>query len=431
MFSVSTRLARPKVAIVGAGLGGLMLGQLLEQINVPYHIYERAKVVKPLGTAMALGPSVLPIFEQLSLLDDVKSFSLPCYSVNMYDENIEKLGSVDMTDHDTLLGSHSLIFSRPRLYDLMLSRVPAHKVSHGIKVLRTEEKDGKVHIYCSDNTTHEADILVGADGAYSTVRQTLYQQLDEQGLLPKSDLERLSIASLNMVGTAVPEDPDKYPQLKDKFCNFAVAIGGSGGRSARERQFSNAEWGPESIDAMYKEFENDRCPFGGTMGDIMKYTPKDMISKVFLEEKNFTTWYGGRTVLLGDGAVNAMHDAVVLANCIYNMTDTTSEGITAAFKEYYDQRHPRLDAQIKRSQSLSALMGGETWYQRLSRHVALNYMPKFILESDFIRSMEYRPQIAWLPLVPNRGRGHVLPQEGKRELLQDRIKRLQEEEQQQ
>jgi hypothetical protein len=51
---------------------------------------------------MALGPSVLPIFEQLSLLDDVKSFSLPCYSVNMYDENIEKLGAVDMTDHDTL-----------------------------------------------------------------------------------------------------------------------------------------------------------------------------------------------------------------------------------------------------------------------------------------------------------------------------------------
>ena len=136
--------------------------------------------------------------------------------------------------HHHSLGSHSLIFSRPRLYDLMLSRVPAHKVSHGTKVLRTEEKDGKVRIHCSDNTTHEADILVGADGTYSTIRQTLYQQLDEQGVLPKSDLERLSIASLNMVGTAVPEDPDKYPQLKDKFCNFAVAIGGSGGRSVSE-----------------------------------------------------------------------------------------------------------------------------------------------------------------------------------------------------
>jgi hypothetical protein len=37
------------------------------------------------------------------------------------------------------------------------------------------------------------------------------------------------------------------------------------------------------------------------MGEMMKDTPKDCISKVFLEEKLFKTWYGGRAVLLGDG----------------------------------------------------------------------------------------------------------------------------------
>jgi len=37
------------------------------------------------------------------------------------------------------------------------------------------------------------------------------------------------------------------------------------------------------------------------MGEMMKDTPKDQISKVFLEEKLFTTWHGGRTVLIGDG----------------------------------------------------------------------------------------------------------------------------------
>ena len=41
---------RPKVLIIGAGLGGLMLGILLDKIDVPYHIYERAFEVKPLGT---------------------------------------------------------------------------------------------------------------------------------------------------------------------------------------------------------------------------------------------------------------------------------------------------------------------------------------------------------------------------------------------
>jgi hypothetical protein len=59
------------------------------------------------------------------------------------------------------------------------------------------------------------------------------------------------------------------------------------------------------------------------------------------------------------GAVNAMHDAVVLANALYNMPDSTPRSITAAFQEYYDQRYPRLDTQIKRSKSLQPVMGGK------------------------------------------------------------------------
>ena len=40
---------KPTVLIVGAGLGGLMLGALLEKANIPYAIFERTSVVKPLG----------------------------------------------------------------------------------------------------------------------------------------------------------------------------------------------------------------------------------------------------------------------------------------------------------------------------------------------------------------------------------------------
>lgn len=37
------------------------------------------------------------------------------------------------------------------------------------------------------------------------------------------------------------------------------------------------------------------------LGDLMDLTPKELMSKVMLEEKVFETWYSGRTVLLGDG----------------------------------------------------------------------------------------------------------------------------------
>ncbi|KAG0376826.1 hypothetical protein BGX24_007169, partial [Mortierella sp. AD032] len=38
----------PRVLIVGAGLGGLFLGILLEEAGIPYEIFERTQEIKPL-----------------------------------------------------------------------------------------------------------------------------------------------------------------------------------------------------------------------------------------------------------------------------------------------------------------------------------------------------------------------------------------------
>lgn len=40
--------------------------------------------------------------------------------------------------------------------------------------------------------------------------------------------------------------------------------------------------------------------------DLINWTPKELISKVMLEEKVFETWYDCRTVLLGDGKKNVL-----------------------------------------------------------------------------------------------------------------------------
>lgn len=44
---------------------------------------------------------------------------------------------------------------------------------------------------------------------------------------------------------------------------------------------------------------------GLTLGDLIDRTPKHLISKVMLEEKEISTWHGGRPVLLGDGNCNS------------------------------------------------------------------------------------------------------------------------------
>jgi len=72
---------------------------------------------------------------------------------------------------------------------------------------------------------------------------------------------------------------------------------------AKRQQFANSEWGPEVIAPMLKDLSEKPCAFGGTMGDLIDATPKENISKVFLEYKMFTTWFHGRTVLIGDGRI--------------------------------------------------------------------------------------------------------------------------------
>ncbi|KAF9101959.1 hypothetical protein BGX27_011246 [Mortierella sp. AM989] len=438
----------PDVLIVGAGLGGLMLGAVLEKANISYHIFERAAEVRSLGSAIAISGNILPVFEQLGIYDELKNESLRHYEMDFYDTNIKHLGIISAKGHKKACGYDYLILARPRLYALLRRQVPDHKITMSKKVLRTKEHNGKVTVVCSDNTEYQCRIIVGADGAYSAVRQNMYNQLEKEGLLPACDMDGFSIGHITMVGIATPPNPEKYPELSEDRVHFRVMIG-DGDEStvavtapdnqicwslkrqlpallAKEQQFRNSEWGPESIDAMLKDFENFPCAFGGTMKDLFDATPKNLISKVFLEEKVFQTWHHGRSVLLGDachkmlpgagqGAVMAMKDAIVLANCLYNMKDKSNRSVKAALDDYYSQRYQEAEIQLKNSASMSLVMYGQKWIQRFLRHLMLNYMPHWMLQRKFDNDLAYRPQINWLPLIENHGSGKVLPQVGREE----------------
>ncbi|KAF9347777.1 hypothetical protein BGX26_000760 [Mortierella sp. AD094] len=372
---------RPDVLIIGAGIAGLTLAILLEQINIPYHIFERAAEVKPLGSAMSFDGGTLPALEQLGIYEELKLVSKAYTNVDFYNARLKKMGSLSGEEAIVASGYETLIFCRPKFYEILLKRVPEHKISFQKKVLRTEEKEGKVHIHCSDNTSYTGDILVGADGAYSGVRQSMYKRMDGKGILPKEDLEDFTINYTTIVGVATPSNPEKYPKLKEGYSSFNQVIYGDGGNcyvitlpdnqiswgfgvqlpksALKEMHFRNSEWAPEIKDTTLERYRDFPCPVGGTMGELFDATPKHLTSKVFLEEKMFKTCYNSRSVLIGDGAQHAIQDAVSLANCIYSMKDTSLKSITSAFGEYYKQRYDRNDAKFNHSAELAKILNGQ------------------------------------------------------------------------
>jgi len=51
-----------------------------------------------LGAAMALGPNILPVFEQLGLMEEFNKIALPVPSTDIYDDDMNKMGSIVMKD---------------------------------------------------------------------------------------------------------------------------------------------------------------------------------------------------------------------------------------------------------------------------------------------------------------------------------------------
>lgn len=149
------------------------------------------------------------------------------------------------------------MFPRPVLYDLLLAKIPKEKIVFKKKVLKTEQSFEGVSVHCSDNTIYDGDILVGADGSYSAVRQNLYKRLAQENKLPFADaeqmngkayLERKSVhselpikslisISLNslqttvnfttMVGTTGPLDPNVFPLITGESSTQSFMFGKS------------------------------------------------------------------------------------------------------------------------------------------------------------------------------------------------------------
>ncbi|KAF9278763.1 hypothetical protein BGZ88_000374 [Linnemannia elongata] len=416
---------RPKVLIVGAGLGGLTLGAILEKSDIPYEIFERAAKVKPLGSCVSLNATTAPLMRQLGIYDEFVAMSKIIPSIQVGNENRE-----------VEFGAESRNVPRPALYDLFLKQVPKDRLHMSKKVLTTKQGGNGIIIRCSDGTEYEGDILVGADGAHSAVRQNLYAELKSQNKLLPSDDAALPFNTICLVGQTRPLTTEEFPLLEKEECQFIRIVGNDKpfawstfttmqGRicysvvqflneesSKLHDSFRNSEWGPEAAGVMCDEVRHFPVISGGdkitTLGDLIDLTPKEYISKVMLEEKVFKTWYGGRTVLMGDachklspaggaGAGNALQDAVVLANYIHALPlHPVVEEIEAAFEAYKTDRIEWCEKAYATSKMLQSVV--DKGIKPMIVRFMMRNMPEFMKRRAAEQMYSSRPQVAFLPL---------------------------------
>ncbi|KAG0049016.1 hypothetical protein BGZ89_004367 [Linnemannia elongata] len=446
--TTTTTTEKPKVVIVGAGLGGLILGVLLERCDIPYSIIEKATVVKPLGSALTVGSTLIPLFEQLGIAEELYRVGKPWTHYYTYSESKELILAADFTLAQGLTGYKQYAIGRPALYDLLFNQIPSHKIHFGKRVTSINDTGDSVEVKTAEGSTYEGDILVGADGAYSVVRQQLYETLLKESKLPASDQEELPFGCICLVGQTRPLDPEEFPVLKEPVAEFKATLGDDNAYSwitfttaynsicwmvmlhlekvtnrstyndKKNRTSENLEWEShaEATKAMCNETRHFPLQFGDgtlTMGDMFDRTDPDLISKVMLEEKVFETWHSGRTVLLGDachklhpsggrGAVTSMHDALALANLLYALPpNPTTSDIHTLFSEYRSERYPVVQATFKNSQMMRK--GTDKSLFATFYRLMLKHLPTWLWKKFIERTVVDRPQAGFLEQVPTKG----------------------------
>ncbi|KAG0342755.1 hypothetical protein BG000_001615 [Podila horticola] len=145
-----------------------------------------------------------------------------------------------------------------------------------------------------------------------------------------------------------------------------------------------------------------------TLGDYIDRSPKEYFAKVMLEEIVFNTWFGGRTVLIGDachkmnpsggaGGNIAMHDAVTLANWIATLNMATVGDIEHVFHEYKTERYPIAMAAFESSQMFTKNLGKNA--MAILIRACMKRMPLWLWKRIGGKILAARCQASFLPQI--------------------------------
>ena len=165
------------IAIIGSGISGLFLANLLEKnTSFSYKIFEK----KP-SLDLSDGYGIQLSVNSINLLNKIGFQTMNASEVffpkkvNFFDAKVlKKICDIDLSQFNFENNRYTTL-RRSKLIEFLLSNIPKEKIIFNSDLINIEEYE-KLKLSFSDNSKEEFDYIVAADGVYSRTKEILFKK---------------------------------------------------------------------------------------------------------------------------------------------------------------------------------------------------------------------------------------------------------------
>ncbi|MES2216705.1 MAG: FAD-dependent monooxygenase [Patescibacteria group bacterium] len=370
-----------KILIVGAGIGGLTLAAFLEGSNIEYEIVEKVSDWTHQGYSLSIWNNGRNILKKLGLADIFDACGKRIQMYYIYDGKGKLLRKYSLKHFYSDYGMALTLTSRKDLHDWLMGKVDASKITMNVSVNGITKSGGKMNVDFTNGRSKQYDLVVGADGIHSKVRDLVFKEYIVHS--SKWRVWYMWVDNKYRSEAAVTEyiEPGEFISLFDSGENTLAII---------VAEHHNVLWDDPHgrIERLKKSFVDETA-----LVPQMFESLKDVdINPADLLRVHLKTWTKDEVVLLGDaahgfgpyagiGGSMALEDGYVLAGELMRVSDTYS--LPTALKNYEEQRRKRTGIARRLSAKMRVWAVIKSKVLRKLVNLVVPFVPERVLVNDY------------------------------------------------